>query len=312
MASVARTPDVRLIVFVATRIEEVPPGLTRYASVDGSVPGAVVCWDHHQTGEAINLDAMPARIDLSVLDGIGTTSADADAAASAVACLFGGSDGVPAGYKKVLESASYWCDLLNGHPMHDAESNRLGRGLSTALATAFSAAPRGRISSVFATEVRSLAEAIAAGMPLPYLDTWIESESRARDLDEAGVIQRRGDVAIVDLRGREPIDPRAVYARHRCAVSVTVGEHPDGGPRYTVGVNPNVPDRPEDVRPALAALAAREFALGPPCDGPRALPGDNNWGGRALVGGSPWNYGSRLKPEEVAIITAEALGLRAR
>ena len=71
--------------FVATRREDVPVGLVRYVSVDGSVPGAAVTWDHHVTGECINLDAMPETFDACGFDGVGTTLADLDAAASAVA-----------------------------------------------------------------------------------------------------------------------------------------------------------------------------------------------------------------------------------
>ncbi|MFN7145631.1 MAG: hypothetical protein ACK4YP_17780, partial [Myxococcota bacterium] len=54
-----------------------------------------------------------------------------------------------------------------------------------------------------------------------------------------------------------------------------------------------------DLVLVLAALAAAEFAHGPPARAPSATPGSENWGGRREVGGSPWNYGSRLGVEEV-------------
>jgi len=75
-----------------------------------------------------------------------------------------------------------------------------------------------------------------------------------------------------------------------------------------VGVNPLGPP-PDDLGPALARLAALEHAHGPPALLPRPGPGSENWGGRATVFGSPWNYGSRLQPEEVARAVAAAMGL---
>src|SRR5512134_889990 len=108
-------PNGHLVVFVATRLEEVPAGCTRYLSVDGSVPGHALRWDHHVTGERINLEAMPDVIDARDYDGVGTTLADADALASVVAVLLGGKERIPAGARGVLESASFWCDHLKAH-----------------------------------------------------------------------------------------------------------------------------------------------------------------------------------------------------
>lgn len=59
--------------------------------------------------------------------------------------------------------------------------------------------------------------------------------------------------------------------------------------------------------PALRALARAEHAHGPPALAPDPVPGAENWGGRATVFGSPWNYGSRLEPAEVAGIVERAL-----
>ncbi len=68
--------DRLLRIFIATRAEAVPRECRRFLSVDGSVPGYAVRWDHHATGEHINLDAMPERFDPSDYDGVGTTLAD--------------------------------------------------------------------------------------------------------------------------------------------------------------------------------------------------------------------------------------------
>jgi hypothetical protein len=92
-------------------------------------------------------------------------------------------------------------------------------------------------------------------------------------------------------------------------IGVLIEEHKTKGPQYTIGTNPFVADRPEDLTVALTALAVAEHGYGPPCLSPDPVPGAENWGGRKTVFGSPWNYGSRLEPDEVAGIVAGALGL---
>jgi hypothetical protein len=126
-----------------------------------------------------------------------------------------------------------------------------------------------------------------------------------RILREGRVITARG-VARIDVRGLPDVPAEAVHALHAAPVGVVVRDHPRGGVAYTVGVNPAVDD--VDLGPALQALAAREFAHGPPCLRATPGPGSENWGGRRTVFGSPWNHGSRLSPREVAEAVAGALG----
>ncbi len=302
-----------LPLFVATRLTEVPPGLRRYVTVDGSVPGAVERWDHHITGEPTNLDALPALIDATLYDGVGTTSADADSVISAALVLLGGKSYVPPRDYAALESAAHWCDHLVAHPSVDPEGNARGRGLQYAIARTLSGrdgliSAESTASERFAAAVQELTRALARGADLPFHDGWVGEDAEAQLLDEAGHIARVGDVALVDLRGREPIAPGAVYRRHACPVQVTLDEHPQGGRRYVVGVHPGERSL-ADVRPALAALGAVEFSHGPPCLAPEPVPGSENWGGRQRVFGSPWNYGSRIVPSQVVVIVAKALGL---
>lgn len=293
-----------LAVFVATRREDVPAGMSRYASVDGSVPGAELVWDHHVTGEPVSLDAMPPRVSLEGLEGLGTTLADTDAVVGAVVALLGGLDGVPASYVPALRAASWWCDHLRGAPGIVGEDDRRGRGLHTYASQAL-AVPRSQTSPVFARLVEEVRAAIEAGGALPFAE---EADGATRDLREEGRLREHGPVALVDLRGLgESIDPIAAYAQHRCPVAVTVADHSKGGTRYTVGVNPHVEDAPADLRPALAAIARAEHAHGPPCRGVEPVPGNENWGGRATVFGSPWNYGSRLAPAEVVALVGSLL-----
>lgn len=294
-----------LRIFVATRAEAVPADARPFLSVDGSVPGAALIWDHHVSGELVNLDAMPASIDLAHLRGVGTTLADTDAAVSVALVLVGGLDRVSERARAVLKAAAHWCDHLRPHPAVEGEPDVLGERLNAWASEQLRAA--GDISESFAAVSRRIADSILSGAPLPAAEPQrIADAERARDLLRLGRVRLHERVALVDLRELPPIDPLATYALHRCPVAVTLAQHPAGGPRYTVGVNPFVDDHPTDLRRALSRLAAEEHRHGPPCTSP--APGaEGSWGGRATVFGSPWNYGSRLTPEEVVRLVEEAL-----
>lgn len=283
----------QLQIFVATTPDQVP--CTRFISVDGSVPGAAITWDHHVTGEAINLDAMPEVFDTGGYEGVGTTMADTDAAASVLAVLAGGKGRLDASVRRVLEAASHRCDHLAPHPSSDPETDRLGHGLHAWVSARLAA------DESFGSVCRTLASAT----PLPWLDPTVPDLARL----EEGRLDRAGSVALADLRGRKALAPGQLYALHGCPLMLIVEDHPKGGVRYTVGVHPGVP-HPEDLGPALRVLAAAEHAHGPPCMAPDPGPGTENWGGRRTVFGSPWNYGSRLDPREVRALVARALGLQ--
>jgi hypothetical protein len=296
-----------LPIFVATRRADVPAACRRYLSVDGSVPGAALTWDHHVTGEPVNLGAMPARLDPAAFDGVGTTLADTDALASVVAVLFGGADALPPRARDALLAASWFCDHLVPHPALSPAANRTGRRLDRYVSAALArraTAP----GSEFARLCRLVARRIADGRPLPGR-AGAPSAATLRALATSGRLRLVGDLLLADLRGLPPgaaPPPLAVYRwRPAARLAVLVGDHRSGGPRYTVGRNPLSSRAPTDLTPLLAALAAAEFAHGPPALRPEARPGAENWGGRREVGGSPWNYGSRLSVDDV-LATARA------
>ena len=297
----------RLTIFVATRVEDVPAGCRRYASVDGSVPGAAVTWDHHVTGEPINLDAMPDVIDAADFDGVGTTMADTDAVASVVAVLFGGKSRLPPHVRTVLEAASHRCDQLTPHPKASPDVDREAVGFHAYVSAALLAASPDAMSETFARLCREVAEAVAKGRPLHVASPAGEHAGAVARLEREGRLRRVGRIALVDLRGVEPLPPEVFYAECDCAVGIFVEEHRLGGVVYTVGVSPMAPDRPADLGPALAMVARAEFSRGPPALLAEPGPGSENWGGRATVFGSPWNYGSRLSPDEVLAIVARAV-----
>lgn len=293
-------PYLDLPVFVATTPQGVPAGAHPFASVDGSVPGATWTWDHHRTGEPINLDAMPGRLDLPGLAGVGTTMADTDALASVVAVLCGGEQALPADARAVLRAASWQCDHLRADPDADPDPNQRGAALHRFVSKCLSQAAADARGAAFAALCRGVAVALTRGEPLPGASAG-EDELVAATLRESGRLRAEGDLVVVDWRGFPSgwrSSPRVAFeAEPTCRVGLWIDPHPAGGPRYTIGA---AGERgPADLGPLLAALARREFEHGPPCLA--ASPGNDaeNWGGRATVFGSPWNYGSRLSIDEI-------------
>ncbi len=274
-------------VFVATRLDAVPKGLSRYASVDGSVPGAKVTWDHHVTGEDINLDAMPSVID-DEFDGVGTTMADTDALISVLAVLFGGVSRLPR--LGVLRSASWSCDHLTPAPGATANEARLGDRLHQWV----SAELRKRGRGAFASLARELFQVLRDEEDLPQADD--DDSGLLQTLRERGGLRVDGGLAVLLLEAGETMSPEYFYRVVPCTLALMVEPRRGGGRRYTIGLHPSVS---ADLGPLLADLARQEHAHGSPCLGPEPRPGNENWGGRATVFGSPWNYGSRLAPEVV-------------
>jgi hypothetical protein len=300
-----------LAVFVATTRDSVPAFCTRYLSVDGSVPGAAVTWDHHVTGELINLMAMPDAFDAGGYDGVGTTLADTDALASIVAVMAGGKALLPPRVRAIFEAASHRCDHLSPLPGVGGDVDELCRGLHGFVSDALARVGHAEKSAELERLCRIVVARIERGEPLPHdTSTYDENRRRAAQIDAAGRILRGDLVTVIDVRGEKSLAPEAVYERVSSPIALIVADHEAGGPRYTVGVNPFAAARPADLRPALAALARAEYSHRAPAREPTPRPGAENWGGRATVFGSPWNYGSRLGVAEVVAIIERSIATR--
>ena len=282
-----------MLIFVATRAEAVPAGLHHFLSVDGSVPGAALCWDHHQSGERINLEAMPEQVDPSAFDGIGTTLADTDALASMIAVLAGGKGRLAPEVRAVLEAASHRCDHLVPHPDHPPSVDRAGHRLHAWVCGRLKAAldPSSGLAQAVAEVWAGLPELPGQDPTTPEQQAWITRILAERCQIEAGV-------ALLDMQGTPGLPLEVLYAALPARMALLMDRH-HGGFRYTVGVNPFHPDPPRNLHPFLLRLAQEEFRHGPPCLSPEPVAGAENWGGRATVFGSPWNYASRLSPETV-------------
>lgn len=292
-------------IFVATRTIEIPADARPFVSVDGSVQGALATWDHHVTGEPVNLDAMPPLVEVPDLRGIGTTMADTDALASVVAVLAGGKARLPGPVLGALHAASHRCDHLVRAPGSSDEADRVGLALHRWVSGQLAAAGSS-VSTVFEALCLDVHERVRHGLPLPAAPPGPAVPVQA--LFDEGRVKLGRTVASFDLRDRGGMPPEALQAAHDRRVAVIVQSRHGGGVAYTVGVNPFIERPLVDIRPALVALARAEHRHGPPCLAPDPVPGAENWGGRASVFGSPWNYGSRLEPAEVVEICERELG----
>jgi hypothetical protein len=285
--------------------------------VDGPVRGADLCYDHHATGEPVNLLAIPEQVPWP--GTIATTSLDGDAVISAAVVLLRASGEGKAiePVWPVLHEACYHCDWLGASGRYpDAEMAGLGlhcwlkskgfalgevmawaggnvrrRPDKTSGETGGGAQPEIVLTdetrgAVFRHLTLAMVGAVRAGL-LPsdreYLDRLPAMEQEAR----AAIERVEGSVTVLVPAGY--LDPLAYYRVVDTDLVVVVGSGPEGAHRYTLGVHPRAYSR-VDLRPILAALASRE-------------PG---WGGRRNAGGSPMGEGSRFSLSEL-VSTLNAL-----
>jgi hypothetical protein len=278
--------------------------------VDGPVRGADLCFDHHATGEPVNLLAVPEVVPWP--GTIATTSLDSDAVISAAVVLLraGAEHGAVRAVWAPLYEAAHFCDHLIPSGRHpEAERAGLGlhcwlkeRGFARAEALARAAGEvredsRGQLrpapssgtkGTVFKELTLELLAAIRRGS-LPcdfrYLDRLAGMEEEAR----RGVRQVDGRVTVLVLDGY--VDPLALYRVVDTDVVVVVGAQADGTWRYSIGVHPRAYGR-VDLGPVFARLNARE-------------PG---WGGRSNAGGSPLGTGSRVSVDELVRLLNTEVG----
>ncbi len=297
-----------LRIFAATALADVPTDCRRYVSVDGTVPGALESWDHHVTGEAINLDAMPDRIDTGRFDSVCTTRPDTDALASVVAVLAGGASALDPTVLAVLRAASHRCDHLVAAPGVSAQADAAGLGLHRWVVAGLAQASTPPMAAeVFARQCAEVWARIQSGLPMPFAEQAEALDALGAALVAAGRLVAQGPVGLADQRGADLVEPDVLYRTLGTALGVFVADHPSGGLRYTIGRNPFRTDAPDDLGQLLAELARLEHGHGPPCLAVEPVPGAENWGGRAPVFGSPWNYGSRLEVHEVVGVAAAFL-----
>ena len=263
--------------------------------VDGPVKGADALYDHHATGEPVNLLAVP---DHPIAPGtLATTMLDGDAVISAAAVLLraaGRHSEVMASFA-VLHEAAHWCDWLAPSGKFSESAEQEGLGLHCWLKSQGmqqvreSAPPRGSsvdrgvaVDSTFRALSLALARALLArSLPCDY--RYLDRLAHMAALARAASRRKTGRVTVVKCR--DYVDPLALYTTIHTDLCLRHSATGKGRHIYSLGVHPRAYRR-VDLRPVLAELSAME-------------PG---WGGRAVAGGSPLGCGSKLPLETVLAV----------
>lgn len=281
--------------------------------VDGPVQGADVCFDHHTTGERVNLLAVPEAVPFP--GTIATTMLDSDAIISAAVVLLRGKgeNSEVRAVREALYEAAHYCDyLLPSGNYPQAEEAGLGlhcwlkeKGFTLGEVRAWAVGelrpdgnkrlrpvPSQRTQSeVFRDLTLALVTAIQRGS-LPRDFTYMERLKEMEREAKRAILRVEGNVTV--LSPDRYIDPLALYHVVDTDLVVIMGKLANGVFRYSIGVHPRAYSR-RDLRPVFDRLNTLE-------------PG---WGGRANAGGSPFVNGSRISVDDLlALLTSSELKVR--
>ena len=275
--------------------------------VDGPVHWADVLYDHHATGEAVNLETLPfAPVTPATLV---TTMLDGDAVISAAVLLLrcAGEHAAVERAWPVLYEAAHYCDHLVPSGRHGETIARAGLGLHCWLKQRGGAERRSvrdssdrttghvelreagesAVSRAFRTLTLELIAAICASA-LPCDFSYLRQIDEMQDAVRGWCRDVQGKVTMLWPRGYA--DPLAIYREVTTDHVLLVMSTANGYTHYKLGVHPRAYTR-VDLRPVFGRLHALE-------------PG---WGGRANAGGSPLTRGSTLCLDDVlACIAAGA------
>lgn len=309
--------DVEFLVSTAPVISSRQPVI----GVDGPAQGADLCFDHHATGEPVNLLVIPEEVPFP--GTIATTMLDSDAILSAAVVLLRAQgegaavrlvlsnvegpvlDSDPVTVWPILYEAAHYCDhLIPSGQYPEAERSGLGlhcwlkeKGFTLGEVRAWA---RGELkpdgkgglrpvpseatkAGVFRELTFALLTAIRQGV-LPCDFSYLDRLAGMEEKTRQAVRQVEGCVTVLVPEGY--IDPLALYRVVDTDLMLIIAEPLSSGAfRYSVGVHPRAYTR-IDLRPIFARLIARE-------------PG---WGGRANAGGSPFETGSHIPLDDLLVL----------
>lgn len=245
--------------------------------VDGSVAG-FKAYDHHLTGERINMDAMPADFP-ELPEVIATTTIDTDAVCSAVALALGGEAKLPTQTARVFRMASHYCDYLEPHPdyldvddaglgFHCAMKSRLNEEYAIRRLEHSSRDNAAR-SDVFQVLCADLIRTVETQEPLPNNTDYL-NELHAMVDHVPDALEHQDDLVSV-LSTKRYLDPLATYRVIHTPLQIIKTPFPDGLWKYSLGVRPSYYGQ-YDLRQVFPELSKQ----------------DPGWGGREIAGGSPW------------------------
>lgn len=287
-------------------------------------------FDHHRTGEVVNLDTIPAEINVSGYE-LATHLFDTDYILSAVTLHLGGRSRVGENDLRLMRSASEWCDQLDSTES-DKEIRQLGLGLHLYIMGRY-IAKRDELG-----RVRGEVEITADGKTKPDLSDATDSEIAGMIADEIiqaianGELIKLQDVEYLSHReenqelfrkscilnddvlaitiANEFIDPLFSYELVKGDIQVNGSKKVDKdgsliGYKYTVGIKP-IARGNYNLLPLIGIFNQVDPHVIDQIARPGHLP--ITWGGRESVFGSPFNIHSGLDPKEIEKIIKENLG----
>jgi hypothetical protein len=256
--------------------------------VDGSLKG-YKAYDHHITGEKINLDAMPPLIE-NRPNIVATTQIDSDAICSAVVAYFGGERNIKKTYIDIFRCASMFCDYLIPNENFDQETNQKGLGFHLylkekgfTLSKKYPEVGFNERSEVFSTLCDDIIEVIKNNKKLPNDTSYLNRIMEQQRLAKTYIVYE--DDLITVLLAKTFIDPIASYKIVKTPILVVSSEIDNGLYKHSIGVNPKYYDKYNIKK--LLTLLDKEYEEG--------------WGGRNIAGGGPFN-GSELSIDELVKI----------
>lgn len=259
--------------------------------VDGSLKG-YRAYDHHISGEKINLDAMPEIIE-DIPKIVATTQIDSDAICSAVTVYFGGEKHIDKTYIDIFRCASMYCDYLIPNDNFNQETNQRGLGLHLYLKE------RGLIltkrylevtfrerSETFSDLCYELIDIIKNNKQLPNDTSYLNRIAEQQKTVEKHIVYK--DDLITVLHVKTFIDPIASYKVVKTPILIVSSKLGHELIKYSLGVNPKYYGKYEIKN--LLSLLHNKYEEG--------------WGGRNIAGGGPYQ-GSELSIEELVKIIHE-------
>ena len=287
-----------------------PPPNARLVDVDGETKAGaqvVAVYDHHRTGEPVSMDVVPdVAPDLRGHE-LATRRLDGDYLIAAALLYRGGKGGLEDRTRRILRSASEWCDLLMTTET-DPEVREVGLLLERylhrtrrELLVAFTDSDFGQslAASVLAKRLLAAihANALERLQDREYLITRAQEQHRWRDL-----VRTNDDLlAVVHVSEEDRFDPFDIMELVRGKLHVSVSRIEVTGSamsryRYSVSLKPELTGQ-FDLRRLLALLNQ----LDPSIREQRSAPEETleRWGGREVVIGSPQRIYSALQPEEL-------------
>jgi hypothetical protein len=249
--------------------------------VDGSIEG-YRAYDHHKTGEKINLDAMPSVInDLPMV--VATTQIDSDAICSAVVVYFGGEGNIDKKYSDIFRTASTYCDYLIPNENYDKETNEKGLGLhlymkekGIKLINRFSEVGIKERSFVFDRLCNMLIDIIEKDEDLPNDTTYLNRIEKQMKIAQSSITHHDDLVSVIYTK--EFIDPIASYKVITTPLLIIQNDFRDNLYKYSIGVNPKYYSQ-YNIKYLFDYINENV---------------EKGWGGRNIAGGSPFK-GTRMK-----------------